>query len=101
MASWVLICIACAAALIPGIGFVMWIVGIPVLLVTFILGIVAISKGSTGSGVAILLTSLIVAPAVLMVGPLVTTSMFMKAADDASKAKHVQPTPSATQAKTL
>jgi len=60
--------------LIPGIGFFSWVVAVPILLVTFICGIIAITKGAPVNGVLILLVSLIGAPIFLVVAPIVTTS---------------------------
>lgn len=72
--SWVLIVLICLFSLIPGIGFFSWLVAIPILLVTFICGIIAISKGAAVNGILILLVSLIGAPIFLFVAPIITTS---------------------------
>ena len=63
--SYVLIISTCLFSLIPPIGFITWILGIPILLTTFILGIITITKGSPLNGVLILLISLIGAPIVI------------------------------------
>lgn len=75
LAGWLLIGVTCLVALIPGIGFLTWLIAAPILLVTFILGIVALNKGSTTQGIMILLASLIVAPLFLVVAPIVTTAL--------------------------
>lgn len=66
IASWLMIGLTCLVSLIPGIGFATWLIAAPVLLVTFILGIIALTKGGTLQGILILLTSLIVAPIFLV-----------------------------------
>lgn len=71
--AWVLIGVTCLVSLIPGVGFLTWIVGFPVLFVTMILGIVTLAKGGTLQGVLILLVSLIAAPIFLIVAPIITT----------------------------
>ena len=73
MASWALLAICCSASLIPGLGFAVWFVAAPVLLITFVLGIIAISRGGTLQGMLILVASLIVVPVFVFVAPIVTT----------------------------
>lgn len=75
LAGWLMIGVTCLVALIPGIGFLTWLIAAPILLVTFILGIVALNKGSTTQGIMILLASLIAAPLFLVVAPIVTTAL--------------------------
>jgi len=82
IASWVMIILTCLVALIPGVGFLTWVIGAPILLITFILGIIVLSKGGTMQGVVILLMSLIVAPIFLVVAPLVTTSLAVDSGAD-------------------
>jgi hypothetical protein len=66
--------VTCLVALIPGVGFITWLIAAPSLLVTFVLGIVALNKGATVQGIFILLTSAIVAPVFLFVAPIFTTA---------------------------
>jgi hypothetical protein len=84
LASWLMIGFTCLVALIPGVGFLTWILGAPILLVTFIMGILTLSKGRTMQGVAILLVSLIAAPIFLVVAPIVTTTGAVVASDTGS-----------------
>jgi hypothetical protein len=60
--------------MIPGVGFIAWLIGAPVLLVSLICGIVAISKGASLQGVLILLFTLIIAPIIMFVAPIITTT---------------------------
>ena len=71
----------CLIAMIPGIGFVTWLIAFPVLLATFILGIIALTKGGTLQGILILLTSLIVAPIFITIAPFVMTAGAIAAFD--------------------
>lgn len=71
--AWIMIGVTCLISLIPGIGFITWLIGIPILLVTLILGIIIITKNGTGQGIFILLVSLIFAPIFISVAPVVTT----------------------------
>jgi hypothetical protein len=73
LASWIMIGAICLVALIPGFGFLTWLIAFPVLLATLIMGILTLRKGRKLQGVSILLVSLIVTPAFLLLAPLVTT----------------------------
>jgi uncharacterized protein DUF4339 len=73
LASWALLAICCIASLLPGLGFAVWFVAGPVLLITFVLGIIAISRGGTLQGMLILLASRIVVPVFVFIAPIVTT----------------------------
>ena len=74
LGAWLMIGVTCLVSLIPGIGFATWLIAAPVLLITFILGIVALTKGATTQGILILLASAIAAPVFLFVAPIVTTA---------------------------
>lgn len=76
LAAWIILGLLCAFAMIPAIGLLTWFFAIPILVITFIIGIVVLSKGGTFQGVLILLASLIVVPAFLMVAPIVMTTVF-------------------------
>ena len=76
LAAWIIIGVTCFVALIPAIGLLTWFIAIPVLLATFALGIIAITKGGTLQGVLILLVSLIVAPAYLLIAPMLSTFIY-------------------------
>lgn len=75
LAGWLMIGVTCLVSLIPGIGFLTWLIAGPILLVTFVLGVVALSKGATTQGILILLASVIGAPVFLVVAPIVTTAL--------------------------
>lgn len=68
-AAWTLVFIVCGVALIPFLGFASWLVAGPVLLVTFIMSIMVLSRGGTLSGIFLLLTSIIVAPVFIAFAP--------------------------------
>src|SRR5438874_9339306 len=53
-AAWVLLCITCGISVIPFLGFGAWLVAVPVLLTTFILSIIVLSRGGTGQGLLLL-----------------------------------------------
>ena len=74
IASWLMIGVTCLVSLIPGVGFLTWLIAAPILLVTFVLGIVALNKGATTQGILILLASVIAAPVFLFVAPILTTT---------------------------
>ena len=76
LAAWIILGLLCFVAMIPAIGLLTWFVAIPILVITFIIGIVVLSKGGTLSGVLILLASLIVVPAFVMIAPVVSTTVF-------------------------
>ena len=70
--AWILLFIVCGIACIPAIGILAWLIGGPVLLVTFILSIVIMSTGKSG-GIPLLFFTLIVAPAIIVGAPIVST----------------------------
>ena len=84
IASWLMIGLTCLVSMIPAIGFATWLIAFPVLLVTFILGIIALTRGGTLQGILILLASLIGAPIFIAIAPLVTTAGAIAAADTSS-----------------
>lgn len=84
LASWIMIGVTCLIALIPGVGFLTWLIAFPVLLVTFILGILTLNKGRTTQGISILLVSLIAAPIFLFIAPIVTTAGAVAATESGS-----------------
>lgn len=86
-AAWILLAFACAGSLIPGLGFGMWLIVGPILLVTLVLGIFAINRGSAINGVLIILMSLIVVPIFVAIAPFVGAGIALgaiEAADTAS-----------------
>jgi len=84
LASWLMIGVTCLVSLIPGVGFLTWIIAFPVLLITFILGILTLTKGRTLQGISILLVSLIAAPIFLVVAPILTTAGAVAATESGS-----------------
>ncbi len=64
----------------------MWAISGPILLITLVLGIIAISKGQTINGVMIVLASLTVVPVILFVAPFVSTGLFFSATAASAKA---------------
>jgi hypothetical protein len=72
-AGWTLLSLCCIASLIPGLGFGVWLIAAPVLIVTLVLGIISISRGGTLQGVLILLATLIVVPVFVFVAPILST----------------------------
>jgi formylglycine-generating enzyme required for sulfatase activity len=71
--SWILLGLMCLAACIPGLGFGTWALASPILLTTFILGIIVLTRNATFQGVSILLASVVVVPVVIFVAPIVST----------------------------
>ncbi|WP_245559596.1 SH3 domain-containing protein [Luteimonas mephitis] len=80
VASWILLVFACAGAMLPVAGFGMWLIIGPILLITLVLGIVAITQGNTVSGVMIILASLIVVPLFVLLAPFFMTGLALGAA---------------------
>jgi hypothetical protein len=95
VAAWLLLAFACAGSLIPGLGFGMWLIVGPILLITLVLGIVAISRGSAVNGVMIILMSLIVVPLFVVVAPFVGTGVALGAFNSPDAATNA-PSTSAT-----
>ena len=79
-ASWLLLGLCCLGALIPGLGFGIWLIAAPILLITFILGIIAMARGGVLQGILILIASLIFMPVFVLIAPIITTGATMAAA---------------------
>lgn len=98
IAAWILLVFACAGSLIPGLGFGMWLIISPILLITLVLGVMAISNGRTASGVVIILMSLIVVPLFVIVAPFASTVIAVGAAASSANALSTPDTPPADSA---
>jgi len=71
--SYTLILILCVFALFPVYGLFAWLVAIPILLLTFVLGIVAIAKDRIVNGIFIILLSVIGAPIFILIASILST----------------------------
>ena len=86
IAAWILIIFACTLALVPVLGFAVWLIAAPILLVTLVLGIIAASDGRAVNGTIIILASLIVAPLFILCAPIISTLVVAGAASNAESA---------------
>src|SRR5215510_10716352 len=71
--SWVLISLVCLISMVPFLGFASWFIAGPILFIALVMGIIILCRGGTLPGLAILLTSLLVAPFFIVVAPFVTS----------------------------
>jgi|GEM_PF-6930321 len=71
--AWALLILLFLAACIPALGFSTWLIGIPILLVCFILSIVVLARGRAGSGIMILITTVLIAPLFLLFAPVISS----------------------------
>ncbi|MGQ0701420.1 MAG: hypothetical protein ACT4PZ_24645 [Panacagrimonas sp.] len=62
-AAWVVIFIACAAAVVPVLG---WIAAGPLLFASMVLSIVVLVRGGTAQGVTLLLMTMVGAPLLIV-----------------------------------
>lgn len=85
LAAWIMIGVICLIALIPAVGLLTWFIAFPVLVATFVLGIIAITRGGTLQGVLILLVSVIAAPVFLLIAPMASTFIFAMVFGDVSE----------------
>ena len=85
LAAWIMIVVICLIALIPAVGLLTWFIAFPVLVATFVLGIIAITRGGTLQGVLILLVSVIAAPVFLLIAPMASTFIFAVALGEVSE----------------
>jgi len=74
-AGWIVLLVGLGVACIPGIGFLMWIIGGPVCFAGMILAIIGMAKGEVASGVMLLIASMVAAPLAFVVAPLVTAGL--------------------------
>jgi hypothetical protein len=93
IASWLLFLFACVGAMVPGLGFGIWLIIVPILVITLVLGILSINRGSAFHGVVIILMSLIVVPVFVLVVPFVSTAIAIEsnAAADTADADESSP----------
>lgn len=71
--SWILIVVACLLAVIPFFGFASWFIAGPIFLATFIMSIMAMSRGGTTQGILLLLTSMFIAPLFVICAPFISS----------------------------
>ena len=79
--AWLLMALAGTFAIIPGVGFLAWIVGPPLLFIVFIQGIIVMSRGGAGEGSAILLAAIIGMPIWLFTAPVVVGALTIDTTD--------------------
>jgi GYF domain 2 len=84
-AAWILLFITCGISIVPVLGFAAWIVAAPILLAAFVLSIIVLSRGGTAEGLMLLLATIVGAPLVIAVAPVVSS---MLAAAIASSSQH-------------
>ena len=72
-AGWILLFVTCGISVVPFVGFGAWIIAVPVLLTTFILSIIVLSRGGTAQGLLLLVMTIIGAPLFISIAPLIST----------------------------
>lgn len=77
---WILLILTCGLSLIPVFGFGAWIIAGPMLIASFVISIVVLSRGGTAQGIVLLLLSVIVAPVFILCAPIITTALGIGAA---------------------
>jgi tetratricopeptide (TPR) repeat protein len=95
--SWILLILACGLALVPFFGFASWFVAGPIFLATFIMSIIVMTRGGILPGILLLLTSMFVAPAVVVCGPFISSLLGLAGAGavlEASQQSHQRAAPS-------
>jgi hypothetical protein len=58
LAGWIIIVLGLGIACIPGIGLLMWVIGVPLCIAAFDFGIIAATRGKTLRGVFLIFGSL-------------------------------------------
>jgi uncharacterized membrane protein len=74
-AGTVVIFVGAGIAAIPGIGLVLFLVGVPMLIASFVLSIVAMARGSTSSGICLMIATFL-APVLWALIGAVSTAFF-------------------------
>lgn len=82
--TWVLLIVTCGLAVIPLLGFLAYVIGVPLLLVALILSIVIIAQGGTTHGVILLVCTLL-APFFVFFAPMVTTQLVARLLAESQK----------------
>ncbi len=93
----ILVLLSAGLALIPGVGFIMWLVGVPVAFVVFILSIVMLAKGQTMDGMIGLAFALAL-PIWFFAAPIISTSVFGVKTEDSNSDSVVTPPGNSTPA---
>ena len=78
--GWILLAGTLVISLIPLVGCGTWFLVWPVALAAIILGIVVMTRGGTGQGIALILAAIVLVP-VALVAPILSTALFGNAAD--------------------
>ena len=92
IAGWALSLIACGIAAIPFVGVLSWIVAGPLLLATFVLAIVLLTKGVIGHGVSLLFMSMLVAPVIVIGLPILIAALHLARSHPDNQSRLVAPT---------
>jgi uncharacterized protein DUF4339 len=72
--GWILLGVTLVISFIPILGCGSWILVWPVAVAAIILGIMAITRGGTGQGIALIIASIVLVP-VALIAPIISTSM--------------------------
>ena len=78
--GWSLIGLTLLISCIPLLGCGTWILVWPVAVIAIILGIIVLTRGGTGQGVALILAAIVLVP-VALIAPVLSTAIFGNAAD--------------------
>lgn len=74
-AAWILIYLVCGLSLIPFSIFVVPVAGL-LLVASFILSIVVLTRGGTGEGILLLFMSVVIGPVIVFLGPIMVIALW-------------------------
>jgi hypothetical protein len=86
-AGWILLFVTCGLSAVPFVGFGAWLIAGPVLLTTFILSIIVLSRGGTVQGLNLLVMTIIGAPLFISIAPVISSLVGL-----GSASSHTYPT---------
>ena len=86
MAGWFLLLIGVGIAVIPGGGFLVWLIALPLCIAAFALGIAGAAKGKAVAGVMLIMASMTLGPLALIVVPIFSVAVSNQAKIQSSKA---------------
>lgn len=90
VASWMLIGLTALLSIVPVLGFGAWLLAFIVIPVVLILAIVILTRGGTGQGIFLLITSLMLLPAFIFVAPLASTLILGASVSEREKSQETQ-----------
>jgi len=73
--AWMLLLATYVVACIPWYGFLIWLFAVPVLIATLVMSILVLMRGGKSEGIALLVSTVVIAPVIIIAGPFVAATV--------------------------